>query len=128
MNTAVIGVGSNINAPKNIALAKEALSREQRLDKESAFITTSPIGFSDQPDFMNGAFLVSTELSIDEFKDYLKGLEDRLGRVRTGNKFGPRAIDLDVVAWNGKIVNKDFYERDFVRNAVMEVLPEIKAH
>ena len=128
MNTAVIGVGSNINALKNIAMAKEALSREQRLDKESAFITTSPIGFSDQPDFMNGAFLVSTELSIDEFKDYLKGLEDRLGRVRTGNKFGPRAIDLDLVVWNGKIVNKDFYERDFVRNAVMEVLPEINAH
>ena len=127
MNTAVIGVGSNINAPKNIALAKEALSREHRLDGESAFVKTSPIGFSDQPDFMNGAFLVSTELSIDEFKDYLKGLEDRLGRVRTGNKFGPRAIDLDVVAWNGKIVNNDFYERDFVRNAVLDVMPEIKA-
>ena len=128
MNTAVIGVGSNINALKNIAMAKEALSREQRLDKESAFIATSPIGFSDQPDFMNGAFLVSTELPIDEFKDYLKGLEDRLGRVRTGNKFGPRAIDLDVVAWNGKIVNNDFYERDFVRNAVLDVMPEITAH
>jgi len=123
VNTAVVGVGSNINAPKNIALAKEALSRGHRLDKESAFVKTSPIGFSDQPDFMNGAFLVATELSIDGFKDYLHGLEDRLGRVRTKNKFGPRTIDLDIVVWNGKIVNDDFYERDFVRKAVLEVLP-----
>ena len=128
MNTAVVGVGSNINAVQNIARAKEALSREHRLDKESAFVKTSPIGFSDQPDFMNGAFLVSTELSIDGFKDYLHGLEDRLGRVRTKNKFGPRTIDLDIVVWNGKIVNDDFYERDFVRKAVLEVWPEITAH
>ena len=127
MNTAVVGVGSNLNAAQNIARAKEALSREHRLNKESVFVKTSPIGFSDQPDFMNGAFLVTTELSIDAFKDYLSGLETRLGRVRTENKYGPRTIDLDIVGWNGKIVNKDFYERDFVRKAVVEVLPEIKA-
>ena len=82
MNSAVIGVGSNINAAQNISRAKEALSHGHRLDKESAFVKTSPIGFSDQPDFLNGAFLVSTELSIDGFKDYLHGLEDRLGRHR----------------------------------------------
>jgi 2-amino-4-hydroxy-6-hydroxymethyldihydropteridine diphosphokinase len=127
VNTAVVGVGSNLNAPQNIALAKEALSREHRLDKESAFVKTPPIGFSEQPDFLNGAFLVSTELSVNDFKKYLKNLENRLGRVRTGNKYGPRAIDLDIVVWNGTIVNKDFYERDFVRKTAMEVLPEIKA-
>lgn len=126
MNTAVIGVGSNINAPLHIMQAKEALSHEHRLDKESAFITTSPIGFSDQPDFLNGAFLVSTEMHLDQFKNYLKDLENRLGRVRTKNKYGPRTIDLDIVVWNGEIVNNDFYEREFVKNAVMEVMPDIK--
>jgi 2-amino-4-hydroxy-6-hydroxymethyldihydropteridine diphosphokinase len=123
VNTAVIGAGSNINAAQNIARAKEALSREHQLEKESVFVKTSPIGYSDQPDFLNGAFLVSTELSFSAFKKYLGGLENRLGRVRTGNKYGPRSIDLDIVVWNGKIVNSDFYERDFVRKAAEEVLP-----
>jgi 2-amino-4-hydroxy-6-hydroxymethyldihydropteridine diphosphokinase len=126
VNTAVIGAGSNINAAQNIARAKEAFSREHRLEKESIFVKTSPIGYSDQPDFLNGAFLVSTELSLDAFKNYLSGLEKRLGRVRTGNKYGPRTIDLDIVVWNGTIVNNDFYERDFVRKAAKEVLPDIK--
>jgi 2-amino-4-hydroxy-6-hydroxymethyldihydropteridine diphosphokinase len=126
VNSAVIGVGSNIDAPLRIAQAKEALSREHRLDKESAFITTSPIGFSDQPDFLNGAFLVSTEMQLGQFKKYLKGLETRLGRVRTKNKYGPRTIDLDIVVWNGKIVNNDFFKRDFIKNAVKEILPELK--
>lgn len=126
MNTAVIGVGSNINAPFYFARAKEALSREHRLDKESAFVITSPVGFAGQPDFLNGAFLVSTELSIDGFRGYLKELENRLGRVRTENKYGPRTIDLDIIVWNGKIVDSDFYKRDFVRNAVKELLPGIE--
>jgi 2-amino-4-hydroxy-6-hydroxymethyldihydropteridine diphosphokinase len=123
VNSAVISVGSNIDAPGSIARAKELLSSEQKFLAQSAFVQTPPVGFSDQPDFLNGAFLVSTTLSIDKFKDYLRDLEDRLGRVRTANKFGPRTIDLDIVVWNGEIVNDDFYEREFVKNAVMEVLP-----
>jgi 2-amino-4-hydroxy-6-hydroxymethyldihydropteridine diphosphokinase len=56
------------------------------------------------------------------FEAYLKDLEARLGRVRTENKFGPRTIDIDVVVWNGEIVNEDYYTRDFVRNAVDELM------
>jgi 2-amino-4-hydroxy-6-hydroxymethyldihydropteridine diphosphokinase len=126
VNIAVVSVGSNIDAERSVARAKKLLSKEQKILAQSAFVKTSPIGFSDQADFLNGAFLVSTDMSIDVFKGYLKDLEDRLGRVRTENKYGPRIIDLDIVVWNGAIVNNDFYERDFVKNAVMEVLPEIK--
>jgi 2-amino-4-hydroxy-6-hydroxymethyldihydropteridine diphosphokinase len=122
LNIAVVSVGSNIDAERSVARTKELLSKEQKILAQSAFVKTSPIGFSDQADFLNGAFLVSTGLSIDKFKDYLRDLEDRLGRVRTENKFGPRTIDLDIVVWNGEIVNDDFYERDFVKKAVVEVL------
>ncbi|HEX7511155.1 MAG TPA: 2-amino-4-hydroxy-6-hydroxymethyldihydropteridine diphosphokinase [Chitinivibrionales bacterium] len=121
MNIAAISVGSNIEAPRYIALAKETLQKEQTFLKESAFVTTAPIGTCNQPDFLNGAFLIGTELDLETFRGYLKKLEDRLGRVRQVDKFGPRTIDLDIVAWNGEIINDDFYERDFVTKAVEEL-------
>jgi 2-amino-4-hydroxy-6-hydroxymethyldihydropteridine diphosphokinase len=125
MNTVIIGVGSNIEARRHISQAKNLLFKEQRLLKESTFIATSPIDFTNQPDFLNGVFLVETKMPKEEFRAYLKNLEYRLGRVRTENKNGPRTIDLDIVVWNGEIVSNDYYERDFVRNAVAELLPDL---
>ena len=125
MNTVIIGVGSNIEAPRHVAQAKKLLSKEQHFLKESTFIATSPIGFTDQSDFLNGAFEIETEMDADAFRAYLKNLENRLGRVRTGDKNGPRVIDLDIIIWNGAIVSDDYYERDFVRNAVNELMPNL---
>jgi 2-amino-4-hydroxy-6-hydroxymethyldihydropteridine diphosphokinase len=125
LNRAVVGAGSNIEGRLHIAQAKELLSGEHRFIKESKFVVTSPIGFTDQPDFLNGAFLIETTLEIDEFRAYLKKVEDRLGRVRTPNKNGPRTIDLDLIVWNNEIVDNDYYEKDFVRNAISELLPEL---
>ena len=71
------------------------------------------------------AFLVSTGLDREELERNLKEIEKKLGRVKTGTKFGPRTIDLDIVVWNGEVVDLDFYERDFVRNACCELLPEL---
>jgi len=124
VNITAIGVGSNMEAPRHIALAKQVLEREHTFLKESAFVTTAPIGDTAQPDFLNGAFLIGTELDLETFRGYLKKLEDRLGRVRSANKFGPRTIDLDIIAWNGEIVNDDFYKRDFVKKSLLEILPE----
>lgn len=126
MNIAAVGVGSNIDAALNIAGARELLSGEHTLLKESAFLVTTPIGNYRQPDFLNGAFLVATQLDRDEFTAYLKKLEYRLGRVREADKYGPRTIDLDIVVWNGKIVHRDFHARKFVKNAVVELLPELE--
>lgn len=126
MNTAVIGLGSNINPHENIKKAKEILSREHTILAESTLVTTTPIGHIAQDDFVNGAWLVETRLSYDEFKAWLKGLEKKLGRIETSEKFGPRPMDLDILAWNKKIIHSDFFERDFVRNAVLQVLPNIE--
>jgi 2-amino-4-hydroxy-6-hydroxymethyldihydropteridine diphosphokinase len=123
MNTVIIGVGSNIEAKRHVEQAKDLLFKEQHFLKESTFIPTSPIGFTNQPDFLNGAFLIETEMDKEEFLVYLKNIENRLGRVRAGDKNGPRTIDLDIVVWNGEIVCNDYYERDFVKNAVAELMP-----
>ena len=117
----IIGIGSNIDADQNFAAALFYLRLEHELLAVSSKVITSPIGIIEQPDFLNGAAKVSTRLDQDEFQSYLKDLEDRLKRDRTVPKFGPRTIDLDIVVWDGKIVDKDYYERDFLRTVVDEI-------
>jgi 2-amino-4-hydroxy-6-hydroxymethyldihydropteridine diphosphokinase len=123
-NHAVIGVGSNIEPRKNIAAAIAELASGQRLVGQSRFVWTKPIGPAEQPDFLNGAVRIETALGRAELKRWLKALETRLGRTCSRDKFGPRTIDLDIVVWNGRVVNEDYHARDFVRRAVMEVWPE----
>jgi len=122
MNTCVVGVGSNIQPEENIREALRILEEEQTLLSVSAMVETEPIGITDQPVFMNGAVKVSTSMKQLEFAAYLKNIEDRLKRDRTQPRFGPRTIDLDVVVWNGKVVDRDYYTRQFLKNAVDEVL------
>ena len=117
----IIGIGSNIEPEQNIAAALFLLRQEQELIAVSSLIKTSPIGIVEQPDFLNGAAKVITEMEIADFKNYLKKLEDRLMRDRTSPKFGPRTIDLDVVLWDGEILDPDYYSRDFLKTAVEEI-------
>ncbi|HUU26855.1 MAG TPA: 2-amino-4-hydroxy-6-hydroxymethyldihydropteridine diphosphokinase [archaeon] len=125
MNIAVISVGSNLDPRANVTRARDLLEKEQRFLGQSSFVVTRPIGPKDQPDFLNGAFLISTELDLQGLKDALKKIESGMGRVIGADKWGPRTIDLDIVVWNGEVVDNDFYERDFVRNAVIELLPQL---
>jgi len=117
----IIGIGSNINPEQNIAATIFFLRHEHRLLSVSKLIKTSPIGISDQPDFLNGAVKIATGMDKTEFKNYLKNLENRLKRDRTVPKFGPRTIDLDIIKWDGQIIDPDYYNRDFLRSAVDEI-------
>lgn len=122
MSSVVIGIGSNIDPEKNIVQALELLAKEHRLVSTAKRFVTAPIGFLDQPDFINTAALFETSLEKDAFTVTLKKIEDMLGRVRTSNKYGSRTIDLDIVVWNGQIVDDDYFSRDFLKNAVDELL------
>ena len=125
MNRVVIGLGSNIRSEENIEKARQMMRRRHRLVAESAFIETEPVGYSDQPNFLNGAVLIETAMGYEELEDWLKKTERTLGRVRGENKYGPRTIDLDIVVWNGKIVDPDVHARRFLRDAVLAVWPTL---
>ena len=121
LNHAVIAVGSNINPDEHIAKARELIRNTHQLIRESRFRMTRPIGFTAQPDFKNGAFLIKTAMSKKQLCSWLKKVEENLGRKRTQNRNGPRTIDLDIVIWNGKIVDPHVYVRDFLNQAVREL-------
>ena len=69
----------------------------------SSIEKTEAIGPPGQPDFLNGAFLFKTELTLQVVRQWLRSLEEELGRVRTDDKFAPRTMDLDVLLWNGAL-------------------------
>lgn len=121
MNQCIIGIGSNIEAGYHIQEAIRLLSEEVEVLRVSHMQTTKPIGITDQPDFTNGAVLIETEMDLGVLSVYLKKLEDRMGRDRSQKKFGPRNIDLDILIWNGTIVDPDYYTRDYLRVSAAEL-------
>ena len=122
MNRCIIGVGSNIKPDENIHKMLQILSEEQIFHAHSEWIVTAPIGITDQEDFVNGAILIETGMGQRELNSYLKNVEDRMGRDRSLPKYGPRVIDLDLVVWNGEIIDPDYYERDFLKKSVDQLL------
>jgi 2-amino-4-hydroxy-6-hydroxymethyldihydropteridine diphosphokinase len=121
MNAVIIGIGSNIDAESNISKMLEILREHVEIVKVSEMIKTKPIGIENQPDYTNGAVKISTELNNEDLTVLLKAIENELGRDRTVPKFGPRTIDLDIVVWNGEIVDNDYYTRDFLQKSVSEL-------
>lgn len=126
MNTAVIGVGSNIEAEENTSAAKDMLARKLRVVSSSRFVKTEPVGYPEQEDFLNGSLLVETRFELAGLRNMLKEVERNLGRVARENRHGPRKIDLDILVWNGEIVDSDVYEREFLMASVIELCPELE--
>ena len=125
-NTAIIALGSNINSEENFNKALKHLQEVGFLMQRTEFIKTKPLKFEDQPEFLNGAILLHTVKSLSELKMHLKQIEALLGRVRTENKNAPRKIDLDVLTYNGFIIDKDIEELPFLIDFVQQLQPEIE--
>ena len=125
-NHVVVELGSNIEPEKYIPKAKQLLSEKFKIISESKFVQTKPIGGIPQPDFINGAILLETELNAQELKTVLKSLEEQLGREKGSPPFGPRTIDLDIVVWNGEIIDQDFYKRAYLKESVLELCPDLR--
>jgi len=121
MNDCIIGIGSNIEADQNIPEMLRLLADKVEIVQVSQMVQTKPIGIAEQADYTNGAVLIRTEMTLETLSLYLKKLEDRMGRDRSQKKFGPRNIDLDILIWNNKVVDQDYYTRDFLRNSAAEL-------
>jgi len=126
LNEVIIGIGSNINPKINIKKTKELISTKAKILKISSFIETVPLGVKKQNNFINGSILITTDMNKNALEFWLRNLEDKLGRMRTLNKYGPRTIDLDILVWNGKVVDGDVYKRSFLRSSIEELLPDLK--
>ena len=121
MNDCIIGIGSNIDAQKNIPEMLRLLGDDVQIIKVSQMIQTKPIGLINQSKYTNGAVRIRTEMNLDTLISYLKELEDRMGLDRSQKKYGPRNIDLDILIWNNSVIDQDYYTRDFLRTSAEEL-------
>ncbi|MFW5839587.1 MAG: 2-amino-4-hydroxy-6-hydroxymethyldihydropteridine diphosphokinase [Planctomycetota bacterium] len=124
MAWAVVGIGSNMQPRTFIAAALDAMERRFGPLRVSRFVQTEPIGRPGQSRYLNGAALLETGLAADELAEALGRIEDDLGRVRTADRFAPRTIDLDLVVYDGEILDNDLQARDFLARAVAEVMEQ----
>jgi 2-amino-4-hydroxy-6-hydroxymethyldihydropteridine diphosphokinase len=137
-----VGFGANVGRPrKTIAAALELLGAERGVEvlAVSTLRLTDPVGYEEQPRFLNGAVELETELSPRELLQRLLEIERRLGRVRdAGPRFGPRTIDLDLLLYGDETVDEPgltvphprLMERRFALEPLAELDPglEIPGH
>src|SRR5919204_4873135 len=105
---AFVGLGSNLgDREAMLRSALDLLAREPgvELRRVSTFRETEPVGFTEQPRFLNAAAEVETELAAPELLARLLDVERRLGRVRSGSRFGPRTIDLDLLLYGDETID-----------------------
>jgi 2-amino-4-hydroxy-6-hydroxymethyldihydropteridine diphosphokinase len=106
---AYIGLGSNLGDRKaTLFRALELLAAEAgvAVTAVSAFRDTEPIGYADQPRFLNGVAAVDTELPARELLERLLRVERSLGRRRDGPRFGPRTVDLDLLLYGDATIEE----------------------
>ena len=130
-----IGLGSNLDNPEQqIASALQNLSeiKDSRLISDSGLFKSPPMGPQDQPDYLNAAALIETELNAELLLDQLQAIENQHGRVRTRH-WGERTLDLDILLYGDEVVNTErltvphagLAEREFVLYPLQKINPEL---
>ena len=107
MARAYIGLGANLgDREATIRRAVELLDADPDLAvvAVSTLRQTEPVGYVDQPTFLNGAVAVETELAPRDLLARLLAVERALGRTREGQRWGPRTIDLDLLVHGSEVV------------------------
>lgn len=138
MRSIVIGVGSNLGSREASIRGARALldaAPRARVSAVSSFYETAPVG-PPQPDYLNAALKIETNLDPPAVLDLALATERRLGRDRsTAERWGPRSIDLDVL-WDerGSFINErlsvphvELERRAFALTPLLDVAPELSS-
>jgi len=134
--TAYIGLGSNLEDPAvQIRKATWRLERLPQCDVTavSSNYRSEPLGPVAQPDFVNAVAALETRISGRELLQVLQRIEADMGRVRSGERWGPRLIDLDLLILGDTLIAEEdlvvphpgIPERNFVLLPLREIAPDL---
>jgi len=103
--TAYLCLGSNLGErQKNLIQALSLLSQQIKLKRVSDIYETEPVGYKEQPLFLNLVCQITTDLNSRELLHLAKAIENKMGRRPSGQKNSPRLIDIDILFFNNKIM------------------------
>lgn len=134
---AYIGLGSNLDGPQRqvqSACRRLGTFPDTRLVRCSSLYGSTPMGPIAQPDFVNAVAALLTQLDARQLFEQLRGLEAALGRDAHAEHWGPRRIDLDLLAYAQQRVDTPqlqvphpgIAQRNFVLYPLLEVAPELE--
>jgi 2-amino-4-hydroxy-6-hydroxymethyldihydropteridine diphosphokinase len=134
---AYVGLGANLgDREETISRALDVLRGAEGVDvvAVSTLRETEPWGPVEQPPFLNGAAELETTLSPRELLELLLEVERQLGRLRGGERFGPRTIDLDLLLYDDleleepglTLPHARLHERRFALEPLAELAPDVR--
>lgn len=130
---AYISAGSNLGDRRaNLEFALTALAREGTVARTSSYFETQPVGFADQPWFLNLAIELHTSLAPMDLLRFCRSIESECGRVRSFPN-APRTLDLDILLYGDRtICSEDLIiphprmaERRFVLEPLAQIASEV---
>jgi GTP cyclohydrolase-4 len=131
--TAYLGLGSNLGERKeNLRQALTLLSLKVNLEEVSSVYETEPVGYKEQPLFLNMVCRVATNLPPEELSHLAKNIETRMGRIPSFPN-APRIIDIDILFYDNKIMETQnltiphprLHDRAFVLIPLAEFAPDL---
>jgi 2-amino-4-hydroxy-6-hydroxymethyldihydropteridine diphosphokinase len=134
MVRAVIGLGANLGDPAaQLRTAIAAIGRvaDTQVLAVSSFYRTAPVGYLEQPEFVNAAVTVETTLAPRALLDALQAIEAAAGRERRF-KDAPRTLDLDILLYGDRVADEPgltiphprLHERAFALAPLVEIAPD----
>jgi 2-amino-4-hydroxy-6-hydroxymethyldihydropteridine diphosphokinase len=121
-----LSLGSNIKAENNLPKAIELLRKVGKVNAISSVWETESVGF-EGPNFLNLCLLFLTHLQPYELKEQIiRPIEAELGRIRYADKNAPRTIDIDIVLFNERPLNIEFWDYAFVTVPLAELIPDFE--
>lgn len=132
-----IGLGSNLEQPEQqVRSALDELTGipDTRLIAASSLYRSAPMGPEDQPSYINAVACLETGLTATALLDALQAIETAHGRIRNGERWGPRTLDLDILLYaNEQIANRrltvphpGIAERSFVVYPLAEIARDLE--
>jgi 2-amino-4-hydroxy-6-hydroxymethyldihydropteridine diphosphokinase len=132
MNISYLLIGGNQgDRQTELALARELILKAGgQTPKASGLYETAAWGKTDQPDFLNQALRIETDLDAPAWLLTLLDIEEQMGRRRR-EKYGPRIIDIDILFFNNSIIRKpgliiphpEIQNRRFALTPLEEIAP-----
>lgn len=129
----ILGLGSNLgDRVRNIEQALGRLIMHVRLERISEIYETEPVELRDQPWFLNLVCTGTTRLAPWDLLEFIHEIEKGLGRERDEERYGPRPIDIDILAYDDRTMEEPdltiphprMTERAFVLVPLAEIAPD----